>query len=103
MQISLFINGEKKTYSTSFLSGELYKDFFDIQRKLQMVLQGDASPKIMDIMVDFVCRTYGNQFTIDQYWKGVPLNKVLSEIVRTINEIGEMIMEDVEGVSEDTH
>lgn len=103
MQIQLVINGEKKTFSAPFLSGKLYKDFFEIQRKLQAVLTGDTSPKSMDVLVDFVCRAYGQQFTIDQYWEGVPLNKVLSEIVRTMNEIGEMIMEDVEGVNENTH
>ncbi len=103
MQIQLMIKGDKRTFNAPFLSGQLYKDFFEIQRKLQDVLNGGASPKTMDVLVDFVCRVYGNQFTIDQYWEGVPLNKVLSEILRTINEVGEMIMEDVEGTNDNTH
>nr|WP_302599769.1 hypothetical protein [uncultured Cellulosilyticum sp.] len=93
MQIKLMINGEERTFVAPFLSGKLYKDFFEMQRKLQE----PKDPSVMNTMIDFVCRVYGNQFTIDQYWEGVPLNKVLSEIVRTVNELGELIMEDVEG------
>lgn len=98
MEIKLRIDNEEKTFVPPFLSGELYKDFFKMQSILQ---RGEAAEK-MDTLIDFVCRVYGNQFSIDQYWKGIPLNKVLSEIVRTINEIGNLIMEDVEGGSGDT-
>lgn len=93
------IDGEEKTFVAPFLKGRLYKDFFDIQKRLK----SNITPESMDIMIDFVCRVYGNQFTIDDYWDGVPLNKTLSEIVRTVNEIGQMIASDVQGDDQHTH
>lgn len=98
MQIKLMINGEEKTFVAPFLSGKLYKDFFEMQRKLE----GKMDIETMNTLIDFVCRVYGNQFTIDQYLEGVPLNKVLSEIVRTMNDLGAMIIEDAEAGSSNT-
>ena len=101
MKITLKIDGRDETFVAPFLSGRLYKDFFEMEK----MLHGPITPDVMDVLIDFVCRVYGNQFTIEQYWDGVALNKVLSLIVKTISELGEMIMEDMkdtEGGSDNT-
>lgn len=95
IQITLKINGEDKVFVAPFLTGKLYKDLFEMYDKLK----GPKTPETINVLIDFVCQVFGNQFTIDEYYSGLALGKVLSELVRVLNELTEMVME---GIEQDT-
>ena len=95
IQIVLKIDNEKKTFVAPYLTGEVYKDLFDMAERIQ----GPKTKESINVLIDFVCRVFGNKFTIDEYYKGVSLSKFLSEIVRIVNELTELVMN---GVEQDT-
>ena len=90
-KIDSFENIAKVTYIAPFLSGECYKDFFPMIKKLQSIeakeLDLDCVEADINELIGFVCKLFGNQFTVDDFWKGISLENVLAEVARILNEV----------------
>lgn len=92
-----FLNAHiDRTYVCTHLNGLIYKEFFEKAEKLNNTLDADS----LNELVDFVCKVYGNKFTIDDFMQGVPLENILTTIVTVFNETGAMITKDKQRVYE---
>lgn len=91
-KIEYMDSNAERTYVAPFIQGELYKAFFEIQ-KLDM--DNDDPENIVKI-VDFICRVYGNQFTAEQFLKGVKMSELSKVMFDTISSVHKMMMEGVE-------
>lgn len=88
IKIELMIDGEKKTYETVHIPGTIYRKTLKIQEKIS---KGEITPDVLDELIAFVCNVFDNKFTVEEYWSGVSLKNVLSEIVRVINEVHRIV------------
>lgn len=80
-----------RTYMSPFISGECYKELFPMVRKLQglnsKAVELDAAEKDLNELIDYICKLFGYQFTIDDFWKGISMENMLSEVARITNEV----------------
>lgn len=80
-----------RTYVAPFISGECYKELFPMVKKLQglnsKAVELDAAEKDLNELIDYICKLFGYQFTIDDFWKGISMEKMLSEVARITNEV----------------
>ncbi len=90
-----FLNAHiEKTYVCTHLNGLIYKEFFEKSNKLV----GEIDKDSLNELIDFVCKVYGNKFSIDDFLQGIELDKVLSTIVSVFNETGAMIVKDKQNI-----
>ncbi|MGM9543818.1 MAG: phage tail assembly chaperone G [Romboutsia timonensis] len=90
-----FLNAHiNRTYVCTHLNGLIYKEFFEKAEKLN----GDINKDSLNELIDFVCKVYGNKFSVDDFLEGVELDKMLSTIVSVFNETGAMIVQDKKNI-----
>lgn len=85
MEITLRINGEHKTFTTDFISGRMFRRSIEMQKHFKSGT--DLDEQTLDEMVGFVVDAYGKQFTIDQFYDGIPSDQLISTITKTINAV----------------
>ena len=51
--------------------------------------QNGLSTELLDEMVDLVTEIFSHKFAADDVWDGIGADKLVPEIVRVINEVGE--------------
>ncbi|UOQ93416.1 hypothetical protein MUO14_24115 [Halobacillus shinanisalinarum] len=83
MEIVLKINGEDKTFTQSFVSGYCFKKALELSTEEE---KKGFDVKILEKEIDFVCEVFNNQFTRDEFYKGVDATKLMSEIRRIMGE-----------------
>lgn len=75
MKVTLFIDGKEKAfYSPSFISGRIGREGADLEEKYlrsQQIVFEETQTEVLDILIDFVCRGFGNQFTTDEFLDGI--------------------------------
>ena len=90
-----FLNAHiNRTYVCTHLNGLIYKEFFEKAEKLN----GEIDKDSLNELIDFVCKVYGNKFSVDDFLEGVELDKMLSTIVSVFNETGAMIVQDKKNI-----
>lgn len=90
-----FLNAHiNRTYVCTHLNGLIYKEFFEKAEKLNREIDKDS----LNELIDFVCKVYGNKFSVDDFLEGVELDKMLSTIVSVFNETGAMIVQDKKNI-----
>lgn len=82
MQITLRINKEDKTFHTDFIPGLIYRKF--LERRTQIDYTKVES---YDEIVGFLVSAYDNQFTVDEFWKGIDSRNVEETILDFIAEM----------------
>lgn len=85
MQITLRINGEDKTFTTDFISGRMFRRSIEMQKHFKS--GADLDEQTLDEMAGFVVDAYGKQFTLDQFYDGIPSDQLISTITKTINAV----------------
>ena len=90
-----FLNAHiNRTYVCTHLNGLIYKEFFEKAEKLN----GEIDKDSLNELIDFVCKVYGNKFSVDDFLEGVELDKMLSTIASVFNETGAMIVQDKKNI-----
>ncbi len=86
MKIVLRIDGEDKTFLNDFVEAIIFRNALKLNKKFsEGVDLGDAST--FDMLVDFLVSAFGQKFSVDEVWKGLPVNKLQSETTRIFNEV----------------
>jgi hypothetical protein len=76
-KITLVINGEKKEFRTPFVNGMVWRKF--IEHRAQMDTN-NLSPEQVDDLASLVVYAFNDQFTLDQFYEGVPHDRVMITI-----------------------
>jgi hypothetical protein len=84
MQITLFINGEEKTFTVPFVKARMFRRALEITKKHDL---NDVDVETLDVLVSYVVELFNNQFTIDDVYDGVPADKLISTILDCINSV----------------
>lgn len=92
-KIAYMDKNANRTYTAPFIEFEMYKEFFELKERIG---KADNEAEIMARFVTFVCNIFGNQFTEEQFCRGIALHKINSTIMGIFNETEKMINEGVE-------
>lgn len=100
MKLELNIDGEKKVFTTGFVSGSFFRRLLEFDEKINYA---EITLDETDELVGFVCEVFGNQFTIEEFYEGIPSHEVVSTIsdvfvfVRTGKTVDELEEEEEVG------
>lgn len=89
MQITLKIDGKDKTFVNDFVSARLLRDALKLnENTAQQQHEGILSvTRQLDELAELVVKAFNNQFTLDQLWDGISIDKFQPELTRVFNEI----------------
>lgn len=68
---------EESIYKIPFASGRHHRQLLEFETKIDYT---DMSLEDTDTLVGFVCDVFGNQFTVDEFYDGIPSHKLISTI-----------------------
>jgi hypothetical protein len=84
MQITLFVNGEEKTFTVPFVKARMLRRALEIIKKYDL---NDVDVQTLDVLVSYVVDLFNNQFTVDDIYDGIPADKLISTILDCINTV----------------
>lgn len=68
---------EESIYKIPFASGRHHRKLLEYETKIDYT---DMSLEDTDELVGFVCEVFGNQFTVDDFYDGIPSHELISTI-----------------------
>lgn len=80
MKLTLLIDGKEKIFTTGFVSSMFYRKLLEYDQTIDYT---DMGLDDYDEIVGFVCRVFGDQFTTNEFYEGLPsynLNKTLLDV-----------------------
>lgn len=94
MTIQLEIGGKKKTFIAPNPKARVVRTAMDISERSESGL----STEILDEMVNLVTEIFDHKFTADDVWDGIDADKLVPEVIRVINEVGEGMNKRIEEI-----
>lgn len=76
--IELFIDGEEKTFTTPFVSGMVWRKYIEWKAKVANLQNLTADE--LDELAGLVVFAFGNQFSLEDFYNGVPHDQVMIKI-----------------------
>lgn len=90
--IKLLIDDQTKTFTIPFISGMVLRKYLELKDTFED--ESNLTVAEIDKMVDLVVYAYGNKFTAEEFYNGIPFDKLMT----TINSL--FIPESKEGETE---
>lgn len=84
MKITLQIDGKEKTFVCQTIKARMFRKVLEMRKKMNFE---DLSADELDYLVDFVCEVFGRQFTVDEFYDGLPVDKLIPTIQKTFETI----------------
>ena len=78
MNLTLRVNGEDRIFSAPFVSARHFRKLMEFDEVIDYT---DLDVKSTDKLVGFVCEVFDNQFTIDEFYDGIPSHQLMSTIL----------------------
>jgi hypothetical protein len=73
--LTLLIDNEEKTFTIPFVSGLIWRNWIELQEKAENI--NLLTTKEIDGFVNLVVLAFNNQFTLEQFYQGIPFDKVM--------------------------
>ena len=83
MQVKLKMEGKEKTFSPSFISARMVRKTLEIKEQLQSHIGKNDLDSVVEYMVDL----FGNQFSLDDFYDGVPVDEFLKVAIGCMDEV----------------
>lgn len=77
MKIELRIDGETRIFTIPFVSARHFRKLMEYDSTIDYT---DITVPDADELVGYVCDVFGNQFSVDQFYDGVPSHKLIEYI-----------------------
>ncbi|MGM8213571.1 phage tail assembly chaperone G [Virgibacillus sp. W0430] len=78
MKLTLLIDGKKKIFTTSFVSARFYRKLLEYDQTIDYT---DMNLDDYDEVVGFVCNVFDNQFTVDEFYDGIPSHELIQTLL----------------------
>lgn len=72
--LTLLINGEEKKFTIPFVSGMVWRKWIELRAKIDIK---NLKAQEVDQLVDLIVYAFGNRFTAEEFYEGVPHDKVM--------------------------
>lgn len=89
IELILEIKGESKTFVCTKIKGIMLRKTARVAKVFEDMGKGLTEEKL-DELVDYMVELFENKFTREDYYNGIDIDKVVSEIQRVAAEIIEM-------------
>ncbi|MEH7249167.1 hypothetical protein V7114_20620 [Neobacillus niacini] len=76
--LTLLIDGQEKKFNIPFVSGMVWRKWIELQEQAENIQQ--LSSQEIDGFVNLVVYAFKNQFTLEEFYEGIPFEKVMSTI-----------------------
>lgn len=95
MKLELMIDGEKKIFIAPTVYGRAYRKLLEYDQTIDYSMMGTDD---YDELIGFACNVFGDQFTVDQFWDGVPSHEIMSTLIDVFSFVrtGEVKKKEVE-------
>ncbi|MFD2446381.1 phage tail assembly chaperone G [Bacillus sp. CGMCC 1.16607] len=89
MEITLRIENKDKTFVNDFVPARLLRDGLKLNEEIAKKKQDGQDSVIdsLDEMAEFTVKAFNHQFTLDELWDGMELNKFQEELGRVFNNV----------------
>ncbi|MCM3411227.1 phage tail assembly chaperone G [Metabacillus litoralis] len=77
-KLTLFINKEEKIFTTPFVSGLVWRKFIELKARTKDLQ--NLTLEELDNFSSLVVLAFDDQFTLDQFYAGIPHDKVMETI-----------------------
>lgn len=84
MNLTLFVDGKEKTFNAPFIKARMFRKALEFNKKMDFQ---DLGVEEIDELIGFVCELFNNQFTTDEFYDGLPVEKLMSTIVEAMNAV----------------
>lgn len=84
MKIDLIIDGHEKTFTTTFVSGLVYRKYVELSEE---GLLENLSLVARERLVELIVEAFDKQFTADQFWKGLDAREIDIVIIQFCNDL----------------
>lgn len=84
MNLTLFLDDKEKNYTVSFIKARMFRKAIGFTKTMDFQNLGE---KEVDELVGFVCDLFNNQFTLDEFYDGLPVDKLMSTIVEAMHSV----------------
>ncbi|MBA4543856.1 MULTISPECIES: phage tail assembly chaperone G [Thermoactinomyces] len=110
LKITLHLNGEKKTFSTNFISGYMFRRALELDEKRNKYLKKlleeqepsrEEQEELLDELYTFISEVFGQQFSAEEYEKGTDARNIVDQSWAVVHGIINQTMEPFEGVADD--
>lgn len=103
MKIKIDINNngilEEKEFSTTRMRGRALKRMLEIQDVMSRASEeGIFTEEHYDLMCEFICEMFSNQFTVDELLDGVDLMDIYPTFIKLSEEVGNKTMKKMENL-----
>lgn len=96
LELELYIGGKKKTFVAPFVSARMLRRAMEIAKEEEKMDQVES----MDATVDYLADLFGNQFTRDEFYDGIPAHEFQDTVERCMKSIVSGMNESTEGLIE---
>ena len=76
---------EEKTYAIPFVPSSAFLEYLEIEEEIEDL--NNLKPSEIKKLVSLIVKTYGNQFTEEEFYKGVPSYLLMGSIVKFIDSL----------------
>ncbi|MCY8609882.1 hypothetical protein G3M81_12290 [Bacillus paralicheniformis] len=84
MQLTLRIDGQDRTFSTTFIKGRMLREAVTLAKETNF---DDLTEEALDKLVNYIVRVYDHQFTQDEFYDGIESHKMIEAITETIQGV----------------
>lgn len=84
MEIKLFIGDKEKTFVVPFVKGRMFRRVIEIYKTYNL---DDLDPETLDVLVDYIVECFNGQFSRDDFYDGVPAEKLIDTILTFIDKV----------------
>lgn len=84
MKIDITIDGHEKTFTTTFISGLVYRKYVELS---EQGLLKDLTLEARDKIVELIVEAFDKQFTADQFWNGIDGRDIDVVIIQFCNDL----------------
>lgn len=84
MNLTLFVDGKEKTFNAPFIKARMFRKALEFNQKMDFKNLGVEE---IDELIGFVCELFNNQFTIDEFYDGLPVENLMPTIVEAMESV----------------
>ena len=84
MKIDIKIDGHEKTFTTTFISGLVYRKYIELSEQGALT---NLTLESRDKVVELIVEAFNQQFTTDQFWNGIDAREVELVIIQFCNDL----------------
>lgn len=84
IKVRLYIDDQEKTFMAPFVPTRIVRTVLEMQTRMDF---NNLKPDEMDELVNLICNVFKNQFTIDQFYDGLPADEFQQTMIKVLNAV----------------